>query len=60
VDRVQALYDLCVWKLSEAAGGRAFQLIPAAPGVQQAIVDLSQTLEAAGVANAMLAVKWLD
>ncbi|GAX84449.1 hypothetical protein CEUSTIGMA_g11869.t1 [Chlamydomonas eustigma] len=57
---VQALHDWCVSRLPEAAGGRPYQLVPAAPGAQQALEDRTQTLEVAGVANAMLAVKWLD
>jgi hypothetical protein len=43
----------------EAAAGRSFFLSEAAPG-SPPLVNLEQTLEAAGVADAMLVMKWSE
>ncbi|KAK2076990.1 hypothetical protein QBZ16_005218 [Prototheca wickerhamii] len=53
-----ALRDLCLAQNLEAAGGRSFALVPAYP----APLDLNgeTTLEAAGVANSMVVMKWDD
>jgi len=56
-DKLQALSDFCLTKLPEAAEGRAFELLPSLPG-STPLTDMEQSLEAAGVANAMLLVKW--
>ena len=56
-DPVQVLHDFCITNSAEAAGGRRFQLgVPGPGGV--ALTDTAQTLEAAGVANAMLVMAW--
>ena len=52
------LRDLCLARGGpEVAGGRPFDLVPAVPGAQ-ALSDLDQTLEEAGVADAMVGLKW--
>ena len=53
------LMDLCLAQGGpEVAGGKLFDLVPAMPGAQ-ALVDLDMTLEEAGVADSMLALKWI-
>eukprot|EP00955_Chlamydomonas_euryale_P099140 365198-Chlamydomonas_euryale.AAC.1 len=58
-DALQAVHDFAVVQMGAAAGGRPFELSGTAPGAPPLPSDAAQTLEAAGVANAMLAVKWL-
>ena len=48
---------MCVAKSAEAASGRPFDLVPAAPGAAP-LDDPDQTLGDAGVEGAMLALKW--
>ncbi len=52
------LFAFCAAKLPEAAAGRAFSLSGTYPGAP-ALEDRAQSVAEAGVANAMLAVKWL-
>ena len=44
-------------KSAEAASGRPFDLVPAAPGAAS-LADPNQTLADAGVEGAMLTLKW--
>ncbi|EFJ41718.1 hypothetical protein VOLCADRAFT_98325 [Volvox carteri f. nagariensis] len=55
-DTVRALFDLCVAHVPEAAAGRSLVITLAAPPGQPPL-DPEQTIGAAGVAGAMLAVK---
>uniref|UniRef100_A0A7S0NBM9 UBX domain-containing protein n=1 Tax=Chlamydomonas leiostraca TaxID=1034604 RepID=A0A7S0NBM9_9CHLO len=56
-DTVQALHDLVLSKLQDAAEGKAFTIAAAMPGAQP-LTDVGATLEAAGVANAMVQVRF--
>jgi hypothetical protein len=58
-DTVHALHDLVLCTLPEAAAGRKFTISPALPGAPP-LSDASAALESAGVAGALLAVKWVD
>jgi len=53
------VHDWCLTVSIEAAAGRSFFLSEAAPG-SPPLVNLEQTLEAAGVADAMLVMKWSE
>ena len=53
----QAIIDFCFTVSDDAASGKPFDLTPTLPGAQP-LSDPSQTLQDAGVANAMLAVKF--
>jgi hypothetical protein len=55
----QALYDLVLVHLPEAAQGKHFTVSMATPGAQP-LADMTATLKNAGVAGALLAVKWAD
>lgn len=55
---IQSLYDWCVVVSQEAAGGKAFVLSEARPGGQE-LKDKQETLENAGVKDAMLVMKWI-
>ncbi|KAK9817646.1 hypothetical protein WJX72_000123 [[Myrmecia] bisecta] len=55
---VQSLFDFCISECAEAAAGRRFSLAHAGPGGATPLTDLSQTLEQAGAANAMLVMQW--
>ncbi|KAF5836331.1 hypothetical protein DUNSADRAFT_6058 [Dunaliella salina] len=58
-DSVQALMDLVLSKVPEAAGGRKFDVVASFPGALP-LTEMSASLESAGVANSMLVVKWKD
>ncbi|KAG2448168.1 hypothetical protein HYH02_006753 [Chlamydomonas schloesseri] len=58
-EAVRCLYDLALAKVQEAAAGRSVTISHATPG-GAALTDQDQSLEAAGVAGAMLAVKLMD
>jgi hypothetical protein len=55
---VAALFAFCAARQPEAAAGRPFSLAGTYPGAA-ALEDRAQSLAEAGVANTMLAVKWL-
>jgi hypothetical protein len=56
---VQALHDLVLVQLPEAAQGKPFAISMATPGAQP-LTDMTVTLKDAGVAGALLAVKWAE
>lgn len=56
---LSCVHDWCLTASMEAAGGRPFFLSEAAPGAPP-LVDVAQSLQAAGVADAMLVMKWSD
>ncbi|GLI69181.1 hypothetical protein VaNZ11_013750 [Volvox africanus] len=59
VDPVQVLFDFGLAHVPEAAAGRSLVISHAAPG-GQVLTDPEQSLDAAGVAGAMLAIKLAD
>lgn len=54
---LRALYDWCLSRSLEAAGGREFTLSEAAPG-SIPLTEFEASLEGVGVADAMLVMKW--
>lgn len=54
---LSCVHDWCLTVSTEAAAGRSFFLSEAAPA-SPPLLDLEQSLEAAGVADAMLVMKW--
>ncbi|GIL42641.1 hypothetical protein Vafri_589 [Volvox africanus] len=58
-DPVQVLFDFGLAHVPEAAGGRSLVISHAGPG-GRVLTDLQQSLDAAGVAGAMLAIKLAD
>jgi hypothetical protein len=56
--RLEALYDLCISEVPDAATGIPFALRYATPGPSALTTDKSQTLQAAGVNGAMLSMAW--
>lgn len=59
--RLAALRDLCVGSCEEAARGRAFELLPSLPGRPALVLEEGgQTLGDAGVADALLTMRWVD
>ncbi len=56
---LSAVHDWCLTQSPEAAGGRPFFFSEAMPGAAP-LADLGQTLEAVGVADATLVMKWSD
>ena len=56
---LDAIFDFCLTLSEEAAGGRAFTLAQTFPGAPD-LMDRGLSLEAAGVADAMLALRWAD
>ncbi len=56
---LSAVHDWCLTVSLEAARGRSFFLSEAVPGAP-ALLDVDQSIDAAGVADAMLVMKWCD
>ncbi len=56
---LSCVHDWCLTVSKEAASGRPFFLSEAVPGAPP-LSDVQQSLEAAGVADAMLVMKWSD
>lgn len=56
---LSCVHDWCLTVSMEAAAGRPFFLSEAVPG-SPPLVDLEQSLESTGVADAMLVMKWSD
>jgi UBX domain len=54
---VAAVYDFAMVSLHDEDAAKEFDLVQAAPG-GQILADKDQTLEAAGVAGAMLRLQW--
>lgn len=57
-DPVSALQDYCIVQ-AEGAASRPFKLVQTFPGAPP-LADASQSLEAAGLAGGMVALKWSD
>jgi hypothetical protein len=56
---LSAVHDWCLTQSEEAAGGRRFLLADAMPGAPP-LSDAGATLDAAGVADSTLVMKWAD